>query len=538
MREPAANPHLPSIPRPKEAALALVRLRSGAVSPGLDPRTPVLVGVGQVAAHRSSGDPVIDRPEPADLMATALELAAEDCGGDGAGRRLLERADSIRILPPLAWGYTNPGLVVSERLGIDPAESALASIGGNGPQSIANRSALAISEGKLDVVLVAGADCIGTRVAQLRDPDHPVLSWTTQPAGTPDPVKLDEDRDPVTAVEKGAGLDRPIRVYPLFANALRYAAGRTIEEDSRFVADLWSRFSAVAARNPYAWSRAEYSAAEIMGTPENRMVAFPYTKLEMANDRVDLGAGFIMCSMGTARDSGVPTDRMVFLLSGSDANDHWYLTHRMDLHSSPAIRMAAKRAFDLAGTSADEIQHVDLYSCFPCAVQVGAAEIGMSLTDPSRPLTLTGGLSFAGGPGNNYGSHSIAAVSDALRSQGGTGLVTGLGWYQTKHSIGVWSADPGDQPFRFESAQSEVDALPQRAPAADGTEGTDGEIETYTVVYGRDPEPELGIVAILTPDGARVWGNITDKDTLTSLTVEEGCGRSCRLRADGKVDVR
>jgi acetyl-CoA C-acetyltransferase len=539
MREPAASPHLPSIQRPKEAAPAPVRLRSGAVSPSPDPRTPVLVGAGQITVHRSSGDPVTDRPEPVELMATALERAAEDCGGKGAGRRLLERSGSIRILPPLAWGYSNPGLLVSERLGIEPAETALASIGGNGPQSIANRSALAISEGKLDVVLVTGADCIGTRVAQIRDPDHPVLSWTTQPAGTAEPVKLDEDRDPVTAVEKGAGLDRPVRVYPLFANALRHAAGRTIEEESRFVAEFWSRFSTVAARNQYAWSSTESTAEEIMTTsPENRMIAFPYKMLEVANDRVDQGAGFIMCSLGTARDAGIPAERMVFLRSGSDANDHWYLTHRMDLHSSPAIRMAAGRALELAGTSADEIAHVDLYSCFPCAVQVGAAEIGLSLTDPSRPLTLTGGLGFAGGPGNNYGSHAIATLSGVLRSQGGTGLVTGLGWYQTKHSVGIWSSDPGEEPFRFESAQSEVDALPQRAPAADGADGTDGEIETYTVVFGRDATPELGIVAIITPEGARVWGTITDTDTLTTLTVEEGCGRRCRLRADGKVDVR
>jgi acetyl-CoA C-acetyltransferase len=480
-----------------------------------------------------------DRPEPVDLMAIAIEQAAADSGSPGRGRKLLERAGSLRILPPLAWGYTNPGLLVAERLGIDPGEIALAAIGGNGPQAIALRTAQAIAEGEIDVAVVAGADCIGTRVAARRDPDHPPLAWTNQPAGTPPPVMLDAEREPVTAVERAASMDRPIRVFPLFANALRYAAGRSIDEDARYVSEFWSRFSEVAERNPYAWSRVARSAEEVRAVgPENRMVAFPYTKLETANDRVDMGAAYIMCSAQAASDAGVPRDRFVFPVAGSEANDHWFLTHRVDLHSSPAIKAASSCAFGLAETGVDEMSHVDLYSCFPCAVQVAAAEIGLGLNDADRPLTLTGGLGFAGGPGNNYGSHSIAAAASALRSEGGTALLTGLGWYQTKHSIGIWSIDPPAVTFRQESAQAQVDALPQRAPAANGSEVSDGEIETYSVMFGRDGVPDLGIVAILTPDGARVWGTITDSDTLESLTTEEGCGRRCRLRTDQRVEIR
>ena len=213
---------------------------------------------------------------------------------------------------------------------------------------------------------------------------------------------LDEDRDPVTAVEKAASLDRPVRVYPLFANALRYAAGRTIEQDERFVAEFWSRFSAVAARNPYAWSRTEHTADEVIGAdPDNRMVAFPYTKLEMANDRVDQGAGFIMCSLGTARRRRASRlTGLIFPLSGSDANDHWYLTHRMDLHSSPAIRLAARRAFELAQTwRRRDRAHRPLLVLPVRGAGRGAQEIGLDLTDPSRPLTLTGGPRFRGRPG-------------------------------------------------------------------------------------------------------------------------------------------
>jgi acetyl-CoA C-acetyltransferase len=366
-----------------------------------------------------------------------------------------------------------------------------------------------------------------------------VPAWTTQPAGTPDPVHLDDEREPVTALERAASLDRPMRIYPLFANALRSASGRTIDENAAYVAQLWAPFSQVAERNPYAWTQKTFTPAEVRTVgPDNRMVAFPYPKLQMANDRVDQGAGFIMCSFETAQSAGVPRERMIFPASGADANDHWFLTHRMDLHSSPAIRIASDRALALAGTTIDEIAHIDLYSCFPCAVQIAAAEIKLPLLDPSRPLTLTGGLGFAGGPGNNYGSHSIATMSSALRSKGGSAFLTGLGWYSTKHSTGVWSAEPGSGPFSFENVQSEVDALPQRAPAPNGGQGAEGDVETYTVLVGRDGVPDLGIVALLTSEGARAWGTVTDVDTLSMLMVEEGCGKRATVRTDGRVDVR
>lgn len=525
------------VPRcPEKAPCGSRALRSAAVS--LDPRTPVLVGAGQVTAHPQASEPISSRPEPVELMARALEEAATDCGGQGAGRRLLERAGTLSVLPVLAWRYPNPGLLVAERLGIEPAEIALASVGGNGPQLLANKAAVAISEGRLDVALIAGAECLGTRVAQRRDPDNPGLSWTTQQSGTAEPTLLDEERDPVTALERGASLDRPVRVFPLFANALRAASGRTIDEDAELVSDMWARFSEVATTNPYAWSPKTWTAEELRTvSPDNRMVGFPYPKLEMANDRVDQGAAFIMCSLEAARSAGVPDDRMIFPVSGSDANDHWFLTHRIDLCSSPAIRIASQRALALANFEIDDVDHIDLYSCFPCAVQIAASEIGLPISDPARPLTITGGLGFAGGPGNNYGSHAIATMATKLRTEPGRGLVTGLGWYSTKHSIGVWSSTPPSDPFRSESVQSEVDALPQRAPAPSG-EGAEGLVETYTVMVGRTGEPEVGIIALLTTDAARAWGTVSDTDTLFGLMADEGCGRRARIRPDGRVELR
>ena len=397
----------------------------------LDPRTPVLVGVGQVTARPDPAVPVTERAEPVSLMADALTRAAEDAGG-ASGRRLLKEAASLRVMVPLSWRYVDPAALVADRLGIAPPEHALTSIGGNSPQTVVSRSAEQIARGELDVVLLTGAECIYTRVAARRDPGRPVLTWTTQGEDTPAPVSLGSDRAAVTDVETATGLDRPLRVFPLFENALRAAAGESLPEHQRRVSEMWAGFSAVAAQNPYAWTRTARDSEEIRSVgPTNRMVSFPYPKLMNANDRVDQGAALMLCSVSAARRAGVPEERWVFPLSGSDAHDHWFLSHRADLRSSPAIRLAGTHALALAGAGIDDVAHVDLYSCFPCAVQIAAHELGLSTDDPTR-LTITGGLGFAGGPGNNYVSHAIATLAGRLRADPGSlGLVTGLGWYVT-----------------------------------------------------------------------------------------------------------
>jgi acetyl-CoA C-acetyltransferase len=328
----------------------------------------------------------------------------------------------------------------------------------------------------------------------------------------------------------------PVHAYPLFENALRAANGWTMEEHAARIGALWSRFSSVAADNPDAWIRTARTAGEII-TPsaKNRMVAFPYPKLCTANMQVDQGAGYIVCSVAAARAAGVPEDRWVFPLAGADAHDHWFISQRVELHRSPAIRLAGAAALGLAGLAIDDVALVDLYSCFPAVVQMAAAELGLAIDDPARPLTLTGGLTFGGGPGNNYTSHGIARAVGALReSPGAAALVTGLGWYATKHSVGVYASRPpssGDGPFAWRDVQPEVDALPQCV--VDESANGPVRVETYTVTFDRDGAPERGIVACRTAANARAWGNITDADTLAQLCVEESIGRGGVLAADG-----
>jgi acetyl-CoA C-acetyltransferase len=268
------------------------------------------------------------------------------------------------------------------------------------------------------------------------------------------------------------------------------------------VGELWSRFSEVAAANPHAWIRQTYSAGELV-TPAaaNRVVSTPYLKLLTANIQVDQAAALIMCSAEAAERAGVPRDRWVFPWAGAHAQEEWFVSARAELAASPAVAAIGRAALEHAGVGIDDVAHVDLYSCFPVAVQVAARELGLPLDDPARPLTVTGGLTFAGGPGNAYALHATAALVGRLRDDPqAVGLSTAVGWYLTKHAIGLFSATPPARPFR------RLEPAVERPPArrlADGYRGP-VTVEACTVPHGRDGSPEPAIVVAVTPAGERV----------------------------------
>ncbi|MGZ4758878.1 MAG: acetyl-CoA acetyltransferase [Acidimicrobiales bacterium] len=493
---------------------------------GLDPRTPVIIGTGQLNQRVDRGAPVL---EPVDLMAEALRSAEADTGASG----VLARADSVRVLCELSWRYGDPGALVAERLGASPRHTLYTVMGGNYVQTVVTQAASEIQAGQADVVLITGGEAWRSRSAARSAGD--ALEWTTQPEGTRPTVLLGEhDPQLSSAGEIERGVFMPVQVYPMFEVALGAAAGRTLDEQRRRAAALWSRFSEVAAKNPNAWIQRSYTADEIAtATPDNRMIGFPYTKLMNSNNSVEQSAGLILCSVEAARSMGVSADRWVFPHAGTGAHDHWYVSNRADLHSSPAIRLAGARALELAGTTPDELDHVDLYSCFPSAVQIAAAELGL---DIERPLTVTGGMSFAGGPWNNYPMHGIATRAGILRDDPeALGLCTANGGYTTKHAFGVYGARPPAAGFRHDDLQAQVDATPRREEAGDHT--GDVTVESYTVMHDREGRPETALFALLTPAGARGWGSSTDADTMAEVLATSAVGRPARLAADGRVEL-
>jgi acetyl-CoA C-acetyltransferase len=492
-----------------------------------DPRSPVVVGVGQVA-HRV---PAAEARAPVDLLADAARAAEAD-----AGVALLARADVVAVVQIVSWRYPDAAAFLAERLGITPRATVGTTTGGNSPLMLAGAMAERIAGGDCDVVLLGGAEAMYTRWRARREP-RVELTW---PAGAEAaaPEVLGDDRPGTSEHEMAHGLVAPTLVYPLFETALRAVAGRSVDEHQRHVGRLWARFAAVAATNPDAWSRTAYAADELV-TPsdDNRMVVFPYTKRMCSNIDVDQGAAVLMCSYEAAKAAGVADDRMVFLHATADAHDHWYVSERESLATSPAIGAVVRAALGASGRAVDDVARFDLYSCFPAAVQIAMAALGIADDDP-RPLTTSGGLAFAGGPVNNYVTHGIATMVQALRGDPGSiGVTTGLGWYVTKHGAGVWSTDPPDGCFRRVPAaetQAGIDARPRRQAAGPFT-GT-ATVEAMSVPFERDGTPSHAIVTALADDGKRVVARASDPAMAVTMTEEAWEGRRVRIAHDGSVN--
>jgi acetyl-CoA C-acetyltransferase len=490
----------------------------------LDPRSPVIIGVGQVLDRAS--DPT-EALEPAELMARSVRAAFADAGLGGGPRRV----DSIRVINLLSWKYLDPARFVAERLGVETGERVHMTGGGNSPQSLVNITALDLLTGRADLVVLTGAESWRSRMRARKAGIE--LNWTQVPEGTAPDRTIGSALDMSHPVEIERGIMMPVQMYPMFESVLRATAGRSPAEHTRHIAELWARFAAVAADNPNAWIRSAPSATEIATAgPTNRMIGLPYPKLMNSNNDVDMGAAVVMSTLGRARELGVPDDRIVFVHAGTDAHEHPYASERWSFAETPAVEIAGRSVLELAGADIDAVDVIDLYSCFPSAVQIGAKSLGLSL---DRQLTRTGGLSFGGGPWNNYVMHAIAKTVDDLRERPGElGLVWGNGGYVTKHAFGVYGTEPPAAGFRHASPQEEIDALPRRVPVtADDASGASALIESYTVMHDRDGTPETGIVTALLADGRRAWATSSERGVATAMCEGEWVGRSVTLRSDG-----
>ena len=489
----------------------------------LDPRTPVVVGVGQVTVRPEAGHGYHDRPTPLDLMRDALAAAADD---SGAGRALLARLDQVVAIRSFVWHPRDPASLVLETLGLAPRATALAPTGGSQPQRLVAAAARRIAAGELDAIAIVGAEAMYAHLLARREGRRG--DW---PGPVEEPTVGETDRDPFTAEERRHGLALPVGVYPLFENARRARRGWSIDEHRDRLGALWAGFARVAAHNPYAWRRDAPDAVTI-ATPSatNRMIGFPYTELLVAYLPVDMGASLVVTSYGCARELGVTRETMVFPQCAAEAEDHWFISERPALDRSPAMEAVwgALRQFGVE----ESVDLVDLYSCFPTVVQTAGEVIGLDPFDASRPPTVTGGLTFAGGPGNNYVTHAIATMVERLRARPeATGLVTGLGWFSTEHAWGAYRATPPARGFGWRDVQGLVEATP-RVEVATG----DGEVvvETYTVTHRPDGSPERLVVCGRRADGRRQWAHGEDPDLCAHAESSELLGARLSVR-DGRV---
>lgn len=491
--------------------------------------TPVLIGAGQFTFRGE----IENSPSPLQLLKIAAERAVADAGLLGSDLAGLDAMAVIAFSIDAPGGLSklpmprliNPPASLARALGADPGWKVYTETGGNSPQQAVNAVCERIAQGSSELALVAGAEFLGSLMKRLKG-GLGFDGWGDDLVEAPE--RMGDPRPGVTAQEAAHGLGYPVNTYPLFENALRARDDRSLQDHQQRLGELFSPFSKVAAGNPMAWFPLERSAEELTTvTDRNRMISFPYPKYLNAIMEVDQSAAVLICSVRKARELGVSEDKWVYLHGCADAADLWYPLDRQNFHSSPAIRLTGERALEMAGVTLADIDIIDLYSCFPSAVQVAAEELGLALDDP-RGLTITGGLPYFGGPGNNYALHSIAEMMTRLRERPGAfGLCTANGWFLTKQSIGIYSTKPFDGDWVREAPsriQAQIDSLPHpeivERPVGPST------IETYTVVHSREGV-RMGIVVGRDASGRRFVAHTPDDPaTLLDLESWEGVGRT------------
>jgi acetyl-CoA C-acetyltransferase len=494
--------------------------------------TPVLVGCGQITQREADPLQALDAMA---LAADAAKLAAEDAG---AGALLLQALDTIVVVRSFAdtsWRFTspfggpaNPPAAVARRIGNGAAKRLVYTWpGGNMPQWSVNRLFEMVTRGEVEAALICGAEALATQRAAKRA--GLALDWS-EPADE-SPVHWGVEKRGWSDLEARHRMEGAIFAYPLFENALRGEASRSTDAHRRAMGELFAGFSAVAANNPLADRREPYTAEQIATVDErNPYIGFPYTRLMNANPYIDQSAALILTSVGKARALGIDEDRWVYLHGCADAHDHWHVTDRVNYHTSPAMRVVAREALTMADMDLAGIDRFDIYSCFPSAVRMACSAMGLALDDP-RGLTVTGGLPYFGGPGNNYVTHSIAQMMVELRATPGQfGMVTANGNYVTKQSMGIYStAEPprAFAPRAPEQYQKEVDALP--GPSLIECASGPATVETYTVMHQRG-EPDFAIVIGRQADGQRFIANTpTDRGCLAEIVAAEFLGASGRV---------
>ena len=444
---------------------------------------PVLVGVGQ-AVHRPADGPV---PSLVELMTTATTRA----GGE-IGPRFLEQIEWVGV-PKGAWTHPDPGREVAAAVGAPGAHTVLAEVGIT-QQEIIDLALTAVREGRGPALVVGGevnhASATGAAAS---------VGAARRAVAEPDEHLVANDLG-ISALEFNQRFVDPPTVYAVLENAFAASQGWTEDEHRRRLGRLTESFAAEASWNAYAWNREALSADAIV-TPsvDNRMVAEPYTKLCCSNMRVNQAAALLFTTVAGARAAQVPENQWLYPRGSAVCNHAVPVIQRPDLSRSVVARTAGRRAMDLAGITSEGLQHVDLYSCFPAAVQITARELGIPV---ERQLTVTGGMTFAGGPLNSYVLHSTARMAEVLRADPlSIGLVTSVSGFLTKFGAALWSTEAGVHGWRGEDVTAEAAAAEQNVAEVEDP-GPVATVVAGTVKHDRDGT-RTRIEVVQTPTGER-----------------------------------
>ncbi len=479
----------------------------------IDPRTPVIIGVGQI----SYDEPQLDRPIDAiDIMSAAVSAAIADSGGTGVARAV----DTLAVIAGL-FSLRDPAALIAAEIGAHEARTILTVMGGNTPIAFTGEIGDRIARGAVEVAVIVSGENNATRRAMKKLGRR--VERRTEPANA-SPQAWGATLDMGTASDTERGGEHARNNYAIMDSAIRAHRGETLDEARDRAAALWADYAAVAVSNPHAADRSGMSAAEIREpSATNRMVSWPYTKALCANNHVDQGAALIITSSEAADRLGVPLDRRVHIHDTISVNDTDSILPRRELHHVPAFEQAAETIEDRWGPLSD-VEHLDFYGCFPSVVTQTCEAFGVS---PERQLTVTGGLGFAGAPLNFAAGQSLVGMVQVLRDDAGArGVVQGNGGHASKHSFGLYSTHPPDHYHPTTTDQSRAVATRPAPPDREGSVSIDG----VTVEHDRSG-PTRAVMVCRFDDGARIWANSDDPAVMTAIETEETVGATGTVSA-------
>ena len=476
---------------------------------------PVLVGFGITGDRR----PPQEQSEACDLMAQALQKSAEEAGAT----QLLAMAEMI-YCPQGSWGYRDVGKLVATRIGAKRARTVLTGIGIL-QQSMFNKACTAIASGKQEVILIVGGEA---RMRALAGGDQ-VTETQQSPYTSPD-VHLKPRAELWEMIEMLRGIELPAEYYSVMETAFRHHLGISPDAYAESLAKFWCEFSEIAAQNKYSWYPDPIKAESLTTLDaKNSMVAFPYTKKHCSQWNVDQAAGFILCSEQRAKTLGLEPSAWVYPWAGTESNYAPALSRRRYLFRNPAVAIAGKKTLSFSNTTFDELDFIDLYSCFPSAVRIQAAELGL---DINKPWTITGGMRFAGGPLNNYSLQALATLGEKLREKPTSkGLVSNVSGILTKIGFGLWSGKPPPQGFSYADVTQQAARTTELCSLNINATGI-GQVSGYTVKF-KDNHPKQGIAFCDMPDGCRTIVNTSDPKVIDVMLQKEFCGTKLNIKSDG-----
>lgn len=487
---------------------------------------PVIVGASQFTQPKSLSDPL----DPLNLMIKTSEKAFSEAGSD----EIKSYIDSIYMVNIQSWSYNDAPGKLSDILKLKPSQKVYLSDGGNTPQMLVNRAVKEISSGNCKAVLITVAEA--SYSVYRANKGEIKLNWPEKE----EPSYMEgEIWHGTNEFENRYELIIPAYTYAIFDTALRVKSNKSIIEHKQYIGNLFKRFANIASRNPYAWMKPNFSVDDIITpSPKNRNICHPYTKRMCSNVFIDQAGSLIITNESIAKQLKINKQKWVYHMGGSDLQNVFNITQRLFLTDSPASREGVKLALQQAGLKLKDINKFDIYSCFPSIVEIIMDELGLQAEDP-RDLTVTGGLTYFGGPWSNYSLHAIITSIELIQKTPNLIImVIANGGYNTKQSFGIYGNRP---PYRALNKKKEekIQRRILKKCLSLPVEKADGQfkIEGYTLIYNRQGDPLKGIAIGRLNNGKRSLAYIhASKDKLKEVEEKELVGAIYPIRFNEELN--